>query len=110
MPLYDHICVFTLNWNDELRNHLADVSAAFFEHVKSALHSNVTIRVLLFAKAFKEDWQVVVIVELSDLGLPEEFATLMSMVELDGEIAHVIHSSEIGGRDSSLLHGSSLWW
>ena len=49
---------------------------------------------MLLSDSFKEDWEVVVVVEGHDVDFPEEFV-LWAVVDSDGEVTSVIEAAEL---------------
>lgn len=61
---------------------------------------------MLLTDTFEEDGQVMVIIELLNLNFPVD-TVLGSMLNCNGEITSVVEASEFGGRDVSLVEGTS---
>lgn len=99
----------SLDWDNELRNNWEHFCSTFFEHVKDTLYGEETVGVLLFADAFEEDGQVVMVVKLGDIDLPRD-AVLRSVLNRDGEVSAVIEASEFACCNCSALYGSSFWF
>mgnify|MGYP000991000675 CR=1 FL=1 len=72
-----------LDWDDELGDNGEDLGAALLQHVKHALNREVSIWVFLFADAFEENGQVVVVVELLHINFPVNRG-LRAVINLDG--------------------------
>ena len=84
----------TLDWDDELWDNWKDFGSALFEHVESALDREESVWLLLLSDSFKEDWEVVMVVEGHDVDFPEEFV-LWAVVDSDGEVTSVIEAAEL---------------
>lgn len=96
----------TLDGDDELRDDGEDLSVACLEHVECALDSEEAVGLLLLTNAFEEDWQVVVVVQLLDVHLPEDLV-LGTVLDANGQVATVVESAELAGRDRARQHSAS---
>ena len=97
----------TLNWDDQLGNDGEDLGTTLLEHVEDTLHSKEAVGVLLFADAFEEDRQVMMIIKLHNIDLPLDLV-LGSVVDGDGEISSVVEASELTGYNSTVVQSTSL--
>ena len=96
----------TLNRDDKLRNNGENLGTALLEHIEDTLNGQEAVGVDLLTDALKEDGQVVVVVELLDLNLPED-AVLRTMLNGDGEITAVVEAAELRDRDSAAVQSTS---
>jgi hypothetical protein len=78
-----------LNWNDQLRDNWQHFGATFVKHVEHALDGQEAVRIDLFTDALKEDWKVVVIVELLNVYFPIYFV-LWSVLNRNGQVSSVV--------------------
>jgi hypothetical protein len=62
----------TFNWDDELGNHGKHLGSTLLEHVEDTLDREETVGILLFTDTFEEDRQVMMVVELHNVYLPED--------------------------------------
>jgi len=84
----------TLNWDDQLGNDGEDLGTTLLEHVEDTLHSKEAVGVLLFADAFEEDRQVMMIIKLHNIDLPLDLV-LGSVLNRDGQVATVVEATEL---------------
>jgi len=103
----ENLNLLTLDGNDQLGNHRQHLCAALFQHVKDTLHGQEAVRVLLLANALEEDGQVVVVVKLHDVDLPEDLVG-GAVLDGDGQVTTVIEASEFRGRDGTGHHSAGL--
>jgi len=96
----------TLNWDDKLGNHGKHLGTTLLEHVEHTLHGEETVGVLLFADTLEEDGQVMMVVELHNVDLPED-SVLGAMLDRDGQVTTVVEASELGGHDSTAVDSTS---
>lgn len=96
----------TLDRDDQLRNHGEHLGATLLKHVEDALHREEAVGVLLLANALEEDGQVVVVVKLHDIDLPED-AVLLAVLNRDGQVTAVVEATELAGHDGAGLDGTS---
>lgn len=97
------------DWDNELRDDWEDLGTTLLEHVKDTLNGQESIWVLLLSDSFEEDWQVVMIVELSYINFPVD-SILLSMLDGNWEVSSVVESSEFRWCDSSFSDCTSLWF
>jgi hypothetical protein len=71
------------------------------------LDGEESVGVHLLTDAFKEDRQVVMVIELLDLDLPLDFI-LRSVLNGDGKITSVVEKSKFRNRDLSGNNGTSF--
>mmetsp|Transcript_136744 Transcript_136744/g.381121 ORF Transcript_136744/g.381121 Transcript_136744/m.381121 type:complete len:382 (+) Transcript_136744:54-1199(+) len=90
-----------LDGYDELWHNRQDLRSALFEHVVGPLNSQEAVRVLLFAEAIEEDGQVVVVVQLLDLHLPDDLAPHGTVEDLDRHVPAVVKAPELRFRDGA---------
>lgn len=62
----------TLDWDDELGDDWQNFGATFLKHVESTLNREKTVGFLFFADALKENWQIVMVVELHNVNFPKD--------------------------------------
>ena len=98
----------TFDWNDELWDDWEYLGSTLLKHVKDSLNRQESVWILLLSDSLKEDWQVVMVVELSHIDLPVDLV-LLSVLNSNWEISTVIESTELRWVNSSPSNGSSLW-
>mmetsp|Transcript_72987 Transcript_72987/g.176111 ORF Transcript_72987/g.176111 Transcript_72987/m.176111 type:complete len:245 (-) Transcript_72987:370-1104(-) len=97
-----------LDRDDQLRDHGQDLGAAVLQHVAHALHREEAVGLLLLPQAVEEDGQVVVVVELLNIHLPSDAVVHPPVLDLDGEVAALVESPELGvGGVGALLEGAA---
>jgi hypothetical protein len=96
----------TFNWDDELGNDGEHLGTTFLEHVEDTLHGEETVGVLLFTDTFEEDGQVMMVVKLHNVDLPED-SVLGSVLDGDREVSTVVEASELAGNDGAAVNGTS---
>ena len=62
---------------------------------------------MLLSDTLEEDGQVMVVVELLDFNLPID-TVLRTVLNSDGEIAAIVESTELRGRDVSFIESTSF--
>ena len=62
----------TFNWNDELWDDWEYLGSTLLKHVKDSLDRQESVWILFLSDSLKEDWQVVMVVELHHIHLPED--------------------------------------
>ena len=97
----------TLDGDDQLGDDGEHLSSTLFKHVESALDGQEAVGVGFLPDSFKEDRQVVVVVQLSDIHLPVD-AVVTAVLDGDGQVSAVVEPSEFRGSNKALLGGSSL--
>ena len=60
----------TFDWNNELRDDGKHFGSTFLKHVENALNSQESVWILLFADTFKENRQIMMVVERHDINFP----------------------------------------
>jgi len=95
----------TLDRDDQLGDDREHLSSTLLKHVEDTLDREEAVGVLLLADALEEDGQVVMVVELLDLNLPVD-TELRAMLNGNGEVAAVIETTELGGRNGSVVEGA----
>jgi hypothetical protein len=95
----------TLDRDDQLGDDREHLSSTLLKHVEDTLNREEAVRVLLLADALEEDGQVVMVVELLDHNLPVD-TELRAMLNGNGEVAAVIETTELGGRNGSVVEGT----
>lgn len=98
----------TLDGDNQLWDHRQNLGSSFFKHIKDTLHSQESVRVLLFSNTLKENRQIMMVIQLLDFDFPVDFV-LRSMLNGNGEISSVIEPSELTRGNLSLIESSSLW-
>lgn len=98
----------TLDRDNQLRNNGENFGTALFQHVENTLHREEAVGILLLTNTLEEDWQVMMVIELHNIDLPED-AVLGSVLNRDGEISTVVETSEFTGNDGTAVQGSSNW-
>mmetsp|Transcript_122732 Transcript_122732/g.382099 ORF Transcript_122732/g.382099 Transcript_122732/m.382099 type:complete len:275 (-) Transcript_122732:208-1032(-) len=91
---------------NELRHHGQDLCTALLQHVVGPLHRKEAVRVLLLAEAVKENGQVVVVVELFNVHLPDDLAAYRAVEDLDGHVAAIVEAAKLGPGDGPPNHGA----
>lgn len=86
--------LLTLDWDDELWDDWKDLGSALFEHIEHSLHREESVWILLLSDTLEEDWQVVMVVELSNINLPVD-SVLGSVLNGDWKISTVVESAEL---------------
>ena len=97
----------SLNWDDELRNNGKNLGTSSLKHIENALNSKESVGVHLFTDAFKEDWQVVMIVELLNFDLPLDLV-LRTMLNCNWEITSIVEESELRNGNLSSDNSTSF--
>ena len=64
------------------------------KHVKRALDSEETIRLLLLAKTIEKDGKIVMVIELLNVDLPQDPISNSTMFNRDGQITALIEAPE----------------
>lgn len=95
----------TFDRDNQLRNDGQDFSTTFLKHVKDTLHSEEAVGILLLANPLEEDRQVVVVVELCDVDLPEDAVVGRSVDRGDREVTSVVKTAEVGRVDLASVLG-----
>jgi len=83
----------SLDWDDKLGNDGQNLGSTFLKHIKDTLDGQETVGILLLSDALKEDWQVVMVVELHDIDLPEDLVW-WAVFDSDREISAIVETSE----------------
>ena len=99
----------TLNRDDQLGNNWKDLSATLLKHIKDTLDGEESVWVLLFTDTLKEDWEIMMIVELLDLHFPVD-AELRTVLDGNREISAVVESTELRRRNASVIESTSNWF
>mmetsp|Transcript_24752 Transcript_24752/g.50664 ORF Transcript_24752/g.50664 Transcript_24752/m.50664 type:complete len:250 (+) Transcript_24752:153-902(+) len=94
--------------DDELRNHWQDLSATFLQHIVRPLHSQEAVGILLFTKTIEKYGEVVVVIELLEVDLPDEFSARGTMKDLDGQVGAIVEGAEQGPCDGPPLRSPRL--
>ena len=97
----------TLERDDELGNDGEHLSLAVLEEVEHTLAGEELVRLLLFADALHEDWQVVMVVKLLGINLPCDRVG-RAVLNLNGKVATVVEAAELRRRDGAFLNSTSL--
>ena len=98
----------TFDGDDELGNNGEDFSTTFLEHVHATLDRKETVGVLLLTDTFEEDRQVVVVVKLHNINLPEDLIR-WSMLNRNRQIPSIIKASKLRRHDRTSLSSTSAW-
>lgn len=98
----------SLDRNDKLRDDWEHLGATLLKHIEDTLNGKETVWVSLLTDTLKEDGQVVMVVELHDIDLPENRVAL-TVLNGDGEVTSVVETSEFTGSDQTLVPGTSNW-
>ena len=98
----------TFDRNDKLRNNWKNFCTTFVEHVECSLYRQESVWLLLLTDSFKEDWEVVMVIERHDINFPSELI-LRTMIDGDWKISSVIETAELRWRNYSSV-GSSCFW
>lgn len=99
----------TLNRDDQLGNNWKDLSATLLKHVEDTLDGEESVWVLLFTDTLKEDWEIMMIVELLDLHFPVD-AELRTVLNGNREISAVVESTELRRWNASVIESTSNWF
>jgi len=83
-----------LDWDDELWDDWEHLGATLLQHVEASLDREETVRVLLLADTFEEDWQVVMVVQLHNVDLPEDLVW-WSVLDGDWQVSAIVETSEL---------------
>ena len=81
-----------LDRDDELGNHGEHLVGTRFQHIHDTLLRHKGIRQFLLSQTVKEDWQIMVEVELLDFYLPRQSVRHSSVIYLDRKIATFVES------------------
>jgi len=92
--------------NDKLRDDREHLGTALFKHIEYTLDRKETVWVSLLTDTFEEDGQVVMVVELHDIDLPEDCVAL-AMLNGNGQITSIIETSEFTGCDQTSVSSTS---
>ena len=84
----------TFDGDDELRDDWEHLGSSLLQHVENSLHCQESIWILLLSDSFKEDGQVMMVIELSDFDFPVN-PVLRSMLNCNREISSVVEPSEL---------------
>ena len=103
----ENLNLLTLDGDDQLGNHRQHLCAALFKHVKDTLHGQEAVGVLLLADALKEDGQVVVVVKLHNVDLPEDLVG-GAVLNSNGQVTAVVEASEFRGRNGTGHNSAGL--
>lgn len=87
-------------------NNRQDLGSTLLKHVEDTLNGQETVGILLFADTFEKDGQVMVIVQLHNIDLPENLV-LGSVLNGDGKVTTVVETSEFGRQNCARLAGTS---
>lgn len=98
----------TFDRNDQLRDHGQHLRSTLLKHIEHALHGQESVWVLLFTDAFKEDGQVVVVVQLRGVNLPVNFV-LRTMLNCNWKVSAVVETAELTGSNRSTSDSACLW-
>ena len=85
-----------------MRNHGQHLGTAFLQHVHAALNREETVGILLLADSLKEDWQVVVVVQLHDIDFPENLVW-WAVLDSNWQVSAIIETSELTWHNSALV-------
>ena len=99
----------TLNRDDQLGNNWKDLSATLLKHVEDTLDGEESVWILLFTDTLKEDWEIMMIVELLDLHFPVD-AELRTVLDGNREISAVVESTELRRWNASVIESTSNWF
>jgi hypothetical protein len=88
----------TLDWDDQLRNHREHLCATLLKHIHHTLDGQEAIGILFLADALEENRQVVVVIQLHDIDLPENLVG-WAVLNRNGKITSVIETSEFRGHN-----------
>lgn len=89
-----------LDWDDQLWNDWQDFGTTLLQHVEHALDRQETVGVLLLSDTFEEDWQVVMVVELHDVDLPEDLVW-WAVLNCNWQVTTIVETSEFRWNDST---------
>ena len=90
--------MLTFDGDDQLGNHGQHLGASLFEHVEYSLNSQESVWILLFSNSLKENWQVVMVIELLNLNFPVD-SVLWTMLNCNRKIPSVIESPKFASGD-----------
>jgi hypothetical protein len=96
-----------------LRNDWHDLGTSFLEHVKDSLDCEEPVGIHLFTDALKENWKIMMIVELLDFNFPVDFV-LRTMLNCNWQVSSVIKQAELTDWNLSACNGActrllNLW-
>jgi hypothetical protein len=97
----------TFDRDNQLGDDGKHLSSALFEHIERALDGQEAVRVGFLPDSFEEDWQVVMVVQLSDVHFPVD-PVVTAVLNGDGQVSAVVEASEFRGRNEAFLGGSGL--
>jgi hypothetical protein len=85
-----------------------DLGATFVEEIESSLDSQKPVGIKFLSNSFKEDGEVMMIIELGDINLPGDLVSTSLMVNGNGKISSVVESPKFGNLNIPLDDSSSL--
>lgn len=97
----------TLDGDNQLRDHGQHFSTSLLKHIENTLDRKEAVGVLLFSNTLEEDGQVVMVIQLHHIDLPENFVW-WSVLNSDRQIATVVETSKLAGNDSTGVKSTSL--
>jgi hypothetical protein len=98
----------SFDWNNQLWNDWKNLGSTLFKHIENTLDSEESVWINLFSNALKENWEIMMVVELLNINFPIDFI-LRSMLNSYWKISSVVEKSEFTYWNLSAVYSTSSW-